>query len=135
ERIFRACVLAFSDNEVCMYGRDDGAPASLPFHSHLVDHFARADFARRRILEKTTCGARAVRLGCKTTALRFVHSRLDEIWVIRFQAQSSSQQQFTLSKRSVTIVPLNGVTRNFNNLSFASDAHLFSHRPDLMIVS
>src|SRR6185295_7393670 len=70
-----------------------------------------------------------------TTALRFVHSRLDEIRIIGLQSQSSSEQQFTFTKRSVTIVPLNAVTGNLDNLSFASDPHLFSHSPDLMIVS
>src|SRR5215510_1774656 len=56
QRIFRARVLAFRDDEVSVNRRDHRAAATLSFHSHLIDDLAGADRARRRVLEKTTRG-------------------------------------------------------------------------------
>src|SRR6185503_18571198 len=75
ERIFSTRVLAFSDDEVRMLRRHNGAAATLPFHSHLIDDLPGADRARRRVLEETTCGARTVRQSRESTALRVVHMR------------------------------------------------------------
>ena len=69
-------VLTFSDDEVRVHGRDDRTAASLPFHSHLVDHLAGADRARRWVLEKTSGGARAVRLRRETFLFDLIHARL-----------------------------------------------------------
>src|SRR6185369_6774222 len=112
ECIFSARVLTFSDDEVRMHWRNYCAAATLSLHSHLVDHLARADRACRRVLEKTTCRTRAVRLRRESTTLRIVHTRFDLLRIVRRETQRRAEQQFAFAKRSVTIVPFDTLARN-----------------------
>src|ERR1041384_4115506 len=82
ERIFRACILAFGDDEVRMHWRNNSTAATLTFHSHLVDDLAGANRARRRIFEKTTGRTRAVRLRREPFAFGFIHPFLDAFRIV-----------------------------------------------------
>src|ERR1043166_851843 len=91
ECIFRARVLAFGNDEVCMHWRNHRAAATLTFHSHLVDDLTGTDSARRRIFEKTTSRTRAVRLRREPFAFGFIHPFLDAFRIVGCETQRRAQ--------------------------------------------
>ena len=91
-RVCRAGVLTFGDDEVGVHWRYYSAAAPRALHSQIVDDFAGASLALRRVLEETAGRSRAVRLRSHTPLLRFFHARPDFFRIVRFQPQCRSQQ-------------------------------------------
>src|SRR5919206_4833515 len=101
ERVRCARVLAFGDDEVGVYGGDDGASAPRPLHPHLVDHAPGADGAARWILEEAAGRARPVRLRRQAFALSLFHTLLYLFGVVRLKSKRCAQEQLAFAKRGV----------------------------------
>ena len=92
ERVCRFGLFAFGDDEIRMLIRNGRTAAPSSFQTEIVDHFARADRTRRRVLEETSSRARAVRLRCHALVLCFFHARANLLGVVSVQRERSAQQ-------------------------------------------
>src|SRR5260370_22133316 len=82
QRIRSLGLFAFGDDEVRVLIRNGRAAATSSFQTEIVDHLARADRTCRRVLEKTSRRASAVRLRRHALVLGSFHARPNLLRVV-----------------------------------------------------